>query len=248
MHLRVAAVSLLFVTAFASTPALSQDAAPTDTAVLLLGEQHDAASHQRLQRETVQALASRSQLAALALEMAESGTSTAGLSPLASEEEVRRVLRWDGAGWPWAAYAPAVMAAVAAGVPVAGANLPRDRMRAAMADSSLDTALPGPVLKTQQQAIRDGHCGLLPESQIAPMTRIQIARDRAMAGTLERLTVPGKTVVLIAGGGHADPAVGVPLHLPAGLSFRSVILPAEPAQQDHCAQLRSQLKDRPTMR
>ena len=79
MHLRVAAVSLLFVTACALPPALLQDAAPTDTAVLLLGEQHDAANHQRLQRETVQALASRSQLAALALEMAESGTSTAGL-------------------------------------------------------------------------------------------------------------------------------------------------------------------------
>ncbi len=244
MHLRLAAASLLFVTACASPPAILKDFAPADTALLLLGEQHDAASHQRLQREVVQALASRGQLAALALEMTESGTSTAGLPARASEEEVRRVLRWDGAGWPWAAYGPAVMAAVAAGVPVTGANLPRERMRAAMADSSLDAALPGPALKAQQQAIRNGHCGLLPESQIAPMARVQIARDRAMASILEQLTVPGKTVVLIAGGGHADPALGIPLHLPAGLRSRSVILPPEPAQQDYCAQLRGRLKDR----
>ena len=44
---------------------------------------------------------------------------SAGLKPLA----------WDDAGWPWAAYGPAVMAAVRAGVPVLGANRPRSRMR-----------------------------------------------------------------------------------------------------------------------
>ena len=245
MHCRAAAISLLFVAACASPPASLKDVALADTAVLLLGEQHDAPAHQQLQREAVQALASRGRLASLALEMAESGTSTAGLSATASEDDVRRALRWDGAAWPWAAYAPAVMAAVAAGVPVVGANLPRERMRSAMADSSLDAALPASVLQAQQQAIRDGHCGLLPESQIAPMTRVQIARDQAMASTVERLTVPGKTVVLIAGGGHANAALGVPLHLPAGLRFESVILPAEPSQQDYCAQLRSRLKDRP---
>ena len=51
-----------------------------------------------------------------------------------------------------------------------------------MADVSLDAQLPdAAALPTQQQAMRIGHCDLLPERQIAPMTRIQIARDRAMA-------------------------------------------------------------------
>ena len=40
---------------------------------LLLGEQHDAAEHQAIERETVEALAARGRLAALAIEMAEEG-------------------------------------------------------------------------------------------------------------------------------------------------------------------------------
>lgn len=51
---------------------------PTD--VILLGEQHDAPDHQRLQREVVLNLARRGQLAALAIEMAEQGRSTAALA------------------------------------------------------------------------------------------------------------------------------------------------------------------------
>jgi uncharacterized iron-regulated protein len=70
----------------------------------------------------------------------------------------------------------------------------------------------------QQQAIRDGHCGLLPESQIAPMTRIQIARDIRMAHALERARLPGKTVVLLAGGGHVLRDRGVPVHLAPDVS------------------------------
>ena len=43
----------------------------------------------------------------------------------------------------------------------------------------------------------------------------QIARDRAMAQTLQQAARPGKTVVLLAGSGHVDPRLGVPRHLPA---------------------------------
>jgi uncharacterized iron-regulated protein len=119
------------------------------------------------------------------------------------------------------------MAAVRAGAPVVGANLPRAGLRDAMADASLDGKLPGPALKAQQQAIRLGHCGLLPERQIAPMTRMQIARDMAMARTLADMAVPGKTTVMLSGSAHADRALGVPLHLPESLTVHSVrLLPA----------------------
>ncbi len=231
----------LLMAACAASPAMT-DIAQSDTPLLLLGEQHDAPEHQKLQREMVEALAARGVLAALALEMADRGASTAGLAPQAGEDEVRRALRWNNQSWPWATYAPAVMAAVSAGVPVVGANLPREQLRAAMADASLDAILPGPALKAQQQAIRLGHCGLLPESQIAPMTRVQIARDQAMAGTLAQLAVRGKTVVLIAGGGHVDPEVGVPLHLPTGLASKAVELPRPlvPAR-DYCADMKRSL-------
>ncbi len=197
---------------------------------ILLGEQHDAPDHQRIHLEAVQALAAHNQLAALVLEMAEQGRSTSGLPASASTTEVQTALQWNHPGWPWAAYGPAVMAAVQAGVPVLGGNLPRTQMRAAMANPQLDGQLPGPALKAQQQAIRLGHCGLLPESQIAPMTRIQIARDQTMAQTLQAAAVPGKTVLLLAGAGHVDRSLGIPQYLPENFQLKAVLLQAEPAQ------------------
>lgn len=182
--------------------------------VLLLGEQHDAPDHQRVQREVVQALATRGQLAALVLEMAEQGVSTRGLPRDASEPQVQAALQWNDDAWPWRAYGPSVMAAVRAGVPVLGANLPRSQMRERMADASLDAQLLADALQAQQAAVRTGHCDLLPPSQITPMTRIQIARDLAMAATLQAAAVPGQTVLLLAGSGHVDRALGVPRHLP----------------------------------
>ena len=191
---------------------------------ILLGEQHDAPDHQRVQREVVQALAARGQLAALALEMAEQGHDTSGLPSDASEAQVRNALQWNDAAWPWHAYGPAVMAAVRAGVTVLGANLPRAQMRARMADAQLDTLLPGPALKAQQQAIRLGHCGMLPENQITPMTRVQIARDLVMAQTLLAAMQPGRTALLLAGHGHVDRQLGVPQHLPSSLHIQAVVL------------------------
>jgi uncharacterized iron-regulated protein len=220
---------------------LAPDVLRAQPAVLLLGEQHDAPDHAQLQREWVEKLAGRRQLAALAIEMAEQGATTAGLAPQADEAAVRAALRWNEQAWPWPRYREPVMAAVRAGVPVLGANLPRAQMRIAMADVQLESLLPGSALQAQQQAIRLGHCDLLPEPQIAPMTRIQIARDRAMADTVTGATLPGRTVVLIAGAGHVDEALGVPRHLPDSLRVAALRLPPAPAGEDHCETLRRQL-------
>lgn len=226
--------------------------------ILLVGEQHDAAAHQQIEREIVESLASRRQLTALAIEMAESGTDTGKLSAAATETQVRTALRWSDEAWSWKNYGPVVMAAVRAGVPVLGANLPRSRMKDAMADVSLDAQLPAGAMQTQQDAIREGHCGLLPATQIGPMTRIQIARDREMARTLAEARVPGKTVMLVSGAGHAAPALGVPQHLPTDVRVRTLRLDAggneknagfdavwatPPApEKDHCAELRNTLR------
>ena len=195
---------------------------------LLLGEQHDAPAHQQLQRQAVQWLAARGELAALALEMAEQGRSTAGLPRDASEADVQHALAWRDAGWPWKTYRPVVMAAVRAGVPVLGANLPAARQGEAMRDATLDARLPPAALAEQQQRMRDGHCGLLPESQIGPMTRVQIARDIAMADTVRAARQPGRTVLLVAGNGHVHRALGVPLHLPPDLTTK--VLSAQSGQ------------------
>ncbi|MEO5795556.1 MAG: ChaN family lipoprotein [Rhodoferax sp.] len=243
MQRNLAAIASIVVTAAwlvgcASVPGVPADT--TDTAqrtlallpadAILLGEQHDAPDHQRIHREAVAALAAQGQLAALVLEMAEQGHNTAALPRDASAADVQAALAWNDAGWPWAAYGPAILEAVHAGVPVLGANLPRAQMRDAMANARLDGALPGPALKAQQQAIRLGHCGLLPESQIRPMTRIQIARDQAMAQTLQAAAVPGKTVLLLAGAGHVDDSLGIPQYLPENFKSKTVLLQVAPAQ------------------
>ncbi|RZJ51850.1 MAG: hypothetical protein EON49_24725 [Acidovorax sp.] len=209
-------------------PTRLQALLPAD--VLLLGEKHYAAEHQQWQRDTVQALAARGQLAAVVMEMAEQGHSTTGLPRDATEAQVQAALQWKDAAWPWKAYGPVVMAAVAAGVPVWGGNLPRARMRDAMADTAWDRHLPAPALQRQYGALREGHCGLLPESQIAPMARIQIARDAAMARTATEARVSGQTVLLIAGGGHVLRSLGVPTHLPAGLISKVALAQAGEAQ------------------
>ena len=231
--------------------------------VLILGEQHDAAEHQTIEQQVVALLAAKGALAAVALEMADTGASTSALKPSATEQQVRNALNWNDKGWPWTSYGPSVMTAVRAGIPVLGANLPRAQMPASMADSQLDARLPGPALKAQQQLIRIGHCNLLPESQITPMTRIQIAKDITMANTLAQVRLPGKTVLLLAGSGHADRLLGVPQHLPSDLRTKAVrlragtagnespeafdavwVTPALP-EKDYCAGLDKQLAPKP---
>ena len=231
---------------------------PTD--VLLLGEQHDAKEHQQIEEQVIALLAQRGLLAAVVLEMADAGVSTASLHPSSTEQQAQSALKWNNKAWPWEAYGPAVMTAVRAGVPVLGANLPRALMQSSMADSKLDAQLPGPALKAQQQQIRTGHCNMLPESQITPMTRIQIAKDISMAKTLSQLAVPGKLVLLLSGSGHADRYLGVPQHLRPDLKAIAVHLRAGAATEsastdafdsvwstpalpetDHCADFKAQM-------
>ena len=201
--------------------------------VLLIGEQHDAPQHQQIEQQVIALLAARGLLAAVALEMADAGVSTANLKPSSTEQQVKSALKWNDKGWPWEAYGPAVMTAVRAGVLVLGANLPRAQMQGSMVDGKLDGQLPGPALKAQQQLIRIGHCNLLPESQITPMTRVQIAKDISMANTLSQAVLPGKTVVMLSGSGHADRKLGIPQHLGSGISNKAVRLLAEKADAEN---------------
>ncbi len=226
--------------------------------VLLLGEQHDAPEHQQWQHTTVQHLIARQQLAAVVLEMADQGQDTRKLSRTATEPEVQAALQWNDKGWPWQAYGPAVMTAVRAGIPVFGGNLPRANMRQVMQDNAWDSHLPSTAWEQQRQAIRSGHCDLLPEKQITPMARIQLAKDAHMAQTIAPQVQAGKTVLLIAGRGHVLRSMGIHTWLAADISRVIAIAPAGDraqadraesdyvvrtaslADKDHCADLRAQ--------
>lgn len=229
-------------------------------AVLLLGEQHDAPQHQQWERDTVQTLARQGRLAAVVLEMAHSSQDTRALAPNPSEIEVQAALKWDAAGWPWARYAPVVMAAVQAGVPVYGGNLARNAMRDVMQQTHWEQHLDSTAWERQREAIRTGHCDLLPESQLTPMARIQLAKDERLAQNAKALLQPGKTVLIIAGRGHVLRGVGVPTWLPPHINTGVAVAQAEGAEptlpsdrdwlvhtpavaaKDHCASLRQQWK------
>lgn len=241
-------------------------AALTGLDALLLGEQHDAADHQRIATEVVQTLALRQRLASVILEMLPAGRSSAGLAMSASDEDIRRTLAWDDSAWPWAAYGPVVRAAARAGVAVRGGDLAREQLRASMGRTELEQKLSSAALTRQMQLMREGHCHLLPESQILPMARMQIARDLSLAHAVvaaARAAPAGQMVLLLCGSVHADKTLGVPQHLPAELKTASVRLLArgtdpagghfdanwatEPAPNtDHCAALRERF--RPTGR
>ena len=209
-------------------PAQLESARPTD--VLLLGEQHDAPDHQRLQRDTVQWLAARGRLAAVVLEMAERGHSTAALARDATEAQVQSALQWNDAAWPWSAYGPVTMAAVRAGVPVLGGNLPRSAMAAAMQETRWDTHLATTARQQLLDALQDGHCGMLPAARLPAMARIQIARDASMAKTAQEAVRPGQTVLLVAGGEHVLRHRGIPTHWPQNIRSKVASAHTEQAQ------------------
>ena len=212
----------------AQWPAQLESALPTD--VLLLGEQHDAPDHQRLQRDTVQWLAARGRLAAVVLEMAERGHSTAALARDATEAQVQSALQWNDAAWPWSAYGPVTMAAVRAGVPVLGGNLPRSAMAAATQETRWDNHLAAPARQQLLDALQDGHCGLLPAARLPAMARVQIARDANMALTAQEAVHPGQTVLLVAGGEHVLRHRGIPTHWPQNIRSKVASAHTDQAQ------------------
>lgn len=238
----------------------------SDAPLVLLGEQHDAAAHQAWQQATVQQLATQERLAALVIEMAPRTGSTAGLARDASEDAVQQALQWQDAAWPWPRYRGVVMAAVRAGVPVLGGNLPRADMKQAMRNQNLDTHLPPEAWQRQLDAIREGHCGLLPDTQLPPMARIQLARDASMAEVAKAAIRPGKTVVLVAGRGHVLRGVGIPTWLPESAAAKVAVAQAGETSvahesdvdwlqktdalpaKDHCAELREKFRNPPAPR
>lgn len=207
MNLRLSGLAALLAMAACTTAAPPLPDAP----VLIFGEQHDQPDHQRQVAQAVRQLAAQGRLAAVVIEMAEQGRSTAGLPRDADAASVRGALAWSG--WEWPVYEGVVMSAVRAGVPVLGGNLPRAKLRETMGDAAREALVEPAAREKLAAAVRDGHCGLLPAAQEPGMVRVQIARDQAMAATIAGALQPGRQVVLLTGAQHAARDRGVPLHL-----------------------------------
>ena len=141
------------------------------------------------------------------------------------EFRLRRVLDWDGGGWPdFAMYYPIM--AVAPEARIYGAQVPRDEARkaamsgvaSAFGDESGLYGLDGP-LPPEQQMKREAlqmaaHCDAISGDMLPKMVDVQRLRDAALARVVIRaIDDTGGPVLVITGNGHARQDWGIPAFL-----------------------------------
>ncbi|WP_256646804.1 ChaN family lipoprotein [Thermomonas paludicola] len=214
---------LLIALSACSTPATVSDVAPQ---VLLLGEVHDNAAGHAARVALLQGKLAAGWRPAIAMEQFDTDQQPALDAAMRECADAACVIAKVAAAkssWTWEYYTPVIALALQYKLPLYGANLSRgeaskvvkDGFAAALpaaliAHYSLDT-LPSGVLAAQENAVRDSHCGALPEALVGPMAKAQIARDVVMAQTLRAHATGG--VVLIAGNGHVRRDIAVPYWL-----------------------------------
>jgi uncharacterized iron-regulated protein len=212
---------------------------PVDRAVLegacgradlvLVGEVHDNPDHHRLQLELVEAIVRAGRRPAVAMEQFDR-EHQAALDRARAERPgdagfLADAAQFDRRGWQWPFYEPIVALALRENLPLVAANLSRrdgaavvERGFAALGDGAaerLGLAQPAGAAQATaiEAAVRDGHCGKLPERVVPRMAAAQRARDAVMADALLARASGG--AVLIAGNGHVRRDLGVPVYLAA---------------------------------
>lgn len=205
---------------------------------VLLGEKHDNPDHHRLQARVLAAMVAAGRKPTLAFEMLETDRQEAldrFLAGAATSEGLGAAVGWAASGWPpWADYEPIAKVALGAHLGIVAANLPHAKARAvvhegmaafdpaSLARLGLDQPLAAADEAALEQEMRDSHCGMLPESRVAPMALAQRARDATMA---ERMVSADRDdgAVLVAGAGHVHRERGVPLYLRARRKDASIL-------------------------
>ncbi|RAU20845.1 hypothetical protein CU669_16370 [Paramagnetospirillum kuznetsovii] len=193
--------------------------------IVALGESHDNPDHHALQAWVVRRLVAAGRRPVAAFEMVDTdrqGDLDANSGDLAV---LGTALDWEKRGWPdWSLYRPIAEAILGGGGGLVAANLPLATTRdiAKGKDSAdtrarygLDEAPSAAVQAAMAKEIRDGHCNLLPEDSVAPMVRVQRARDAALAEAVAMQATRPEVgpVVLIAGSGHVRSDRGAPARL-----------------------------------
>ncbi len=233
---------------------------------LLVGERHDNPDHHALQLWLLRALEGKRPQGSLLLEMLEPDqqvrvdTARRELRERREPPDLAQALGWQK-GWDWGLYGSLVSYALARPYPLLHANLGRDEIMSIYRSAP---PLQGRASATSEVSdallaqIEISHCGMLPASQLPAMLAVQQQRDRRMA---ERMLAAPKPSMLLAGAFHVRRDLGVPLHI-ADLSGErvGVLMLAEVGEtvsaaqadyvwytaaqpeQDHCEQLRKQVK------
>jgi uncharacterized iron-regulated protein len=134
-------------------------------------------------------------------------------------KQIAEAARFNFKGWKWSLYEPVVEMAMRQKIPLAAANLSHQEMVNILKGISRpqlpEVGVWGPERQAAMEAlVREGHCNLLPESQVPMMAEAEKARDYEMAEVLVGLHKrTGKQVILIAGNGHIRKDLAVPVWL-----------------------------------
>jgi len=200
------------------------------TRFILIGEKHDNPIHHHHQAQLVRALSKRENTKrAVVWEMfnRDQQESLDQAWQAVPPEELGSEMKWGESGWPsWHDYAPIAEAAKENGLPMVAGNLPRDVLRPMINEgiSALPTelaqklslpALPDDIAARFDQEIADGHCNMLPKSQLPAFSLVQFARDASLARAMidANKTISPDGAFLIAGAMHVRDDIAVPYHL-----------------------------------
>jgi len=188
---------------------------------VFLGEKHDNAEHHRLQAALLDRLAAHARRPALVWEMIKPGDDTVlARASVIGAAGLGAALRWADSGWPaWSDYQPLAVTAIDHDLPMRGAALTRDQVRALLGGGiDLPDFVTLPLDLMRRDALLDqleaSHCGAVPRTALSGMANVQMARDGALARVTTETIAAGHVPVVIAGGGHARRDWGVPWHLP----------------------------------
>jgi len=222
---------------------------------VLLGEVHDNAAQHALRAQALRKLVESGARPAIAFEQFDHGAQDA--IERARRERPRDadylIAQAKGApSWRWELYKPFIALALEYDLPIVAANLARaDAMKTATSAASTDA--PPAVVRAQEDAVRRGHCDLLPPEAIPGMARAQIARDRTLAQAIAPYADRG--VVLLTGNGHARKDMGVPRWLGSpstsigvleeedgAADFDYYVVTERAARPDPCEELRARFK------
>ncbi len=202
--------------------------------ITLLGETHDNPVQHGIQARLLAADVRAGRHPALAMEQIDTdrqaAVSAAAREPGASPADIERAGRVQG--WDWALYAPVVEVALAHGLPIVAADIPRTRTRA-IVERGLEALGPGEAARLglasgwtaaqnalQRAAIVAGHCGH-DSAIVDKLVPVQRARDAVMADAI--LAAPASRVVATIGRGHARKDLGVPFYLAERAPARRVL-------------------------